>query len=81
MIPQNNSYFIVVDPSNDTVSSFLTFAGTTWTGASKYEGAVTLPNGDIFAGTDSATKPIILRFLLNNNWNINVATNPFFNKN
>jgi len=80
MIPQNNSYFIVVDPSNDTVSSFLTFAGTTWTGVSKYEGAVTLPNGDIFAGTDGATKPIILRFLLKNNWNLNVATNPMFNK-
>jgi hypothetical protein len=81
MIPQNNSYFIVIDPSNDTVSSFLTFAGTTWTGVSKYEGAVTLPNGDIFAGTDGATKPIILRFLLNNKWNMNVCTNPFFNKN
>ena len=65
-----------VDPSDNTVTTYGSFPGS---GA--YGGAVLAPNGKIyFVPYDATIAGNAVCLLLNNNWNLNVCTNPFFNK-
>lgn len=70
------SCLMIIDPSNNTVST-IPFPGV----VSGYPGGVLAPNGKIYLASHNATSMAVLNFNTNNNWNINVATNPMFNKN
>ena len=73
--PVNATVGRIVDPSNNTVTTYGSFPGS---GA--YYGGVLAPNGKIYFVPTGATVGTALCLLLNNNWNLNVCTNPFFNK-
>ena len=73
--PVNATVGRIVDPSNNTVTTYGSFPGS---GA--YYGGVLAPNGKIYFAPGNATVGTALCLLLNNNWNLNVCTNPFFNK-
>ena len=66
-----------VDPSNNTVTTYVSFPA----GNGKFDGAVLAPNGKIYFVPHTATVGAVVNTLNNNNFNINVCTNPFFNKN
>jgi len=74
-IPRSSTVGVVLDPDNFSFTTFGSFAGSI-----AHIGGVVSPNGKIYCFPFNATSPAILSFLNNNNWNINVATNPFFNK-
>ena len=66
----------VIDPSNDTATKNLTFAG-----AAGYIGqAIVHPSGKVILCPYTGTSVVVVNFINTNNWNINVATNPFFNR-
>jgi streptogramin lyase len=66
-----------VDPTNNTVTTYGSFLGS----AAGYDGAVLAPNGKIYFVPHTATVGRVANTLNNNNFNLNVCTNPFFNKN
>ena len=74
-IPRSSTVGVVLDPDDLSFTTFGSFAGSI-----AHIGGVVSPNGKIYCFPYNATSPAILSFLNNNNWNINVATNPFFNK-
>jgi len=66
----------VIDPSNDTATKNLTFSG-----AGGYIGqAIVHPSGKVILCPYTGTSVVVVNFVNKNNWNINVATNPFFNR-
>ena len=83
LAPNGKIYFIpggatvgaIVDPANNTVTTYGSFPGS-----QAYVGGVLAPNGKIYFAPWNATVGRILCLLSKNNWNINVCTNPFFNK-
>jgi streptogramin lyase len=74
-IPRSSTIGVVLDPDNFSFTTFGSFAGSI-----AHIGGVVSPNGKIYCFPYNATSPAILSFLNNNNWNLNVCTNPFFNK-
>ena len=78
-IPTNsaNSYFIIFDPETNTQSTF--FSSSISSTANAYAGDAALtPSGKIVFTPFNATSYLVFNTLNNNNWNINVCTNPFF---
>lgn len=76
--PYDATTGLVIDTNNDSIyrygdSSF-------FPGSQAYEGAIVAPNGKIYFTPYSATSGICINNLSNNNWNLNVITNPFFNR-
>jgi len=68
----------IIDPSNNTVT---TITGGGFIGGSLgYTGAVIAPNNKIYFTPYNATSFLCLNVPANNNFNLNVCTNPFFNK-
>ena len=67
----------IVDPQNNTVT---TMSGGGYLGSYAWTGAVLHPNGKIYFAPWVATSFLALNVPSNNNFNINVCTNPFFNK-
>jgi hypothetical protein len=65
----------IVDPTNNSVTTYGSFPGT-----SAYVGGVLDPNGKIYFIPFLATIGRAVCLPLNNNFNINVCTNPMFNK-
>jgi len=83
LAPNGKIYFVpldaivgkFVDPANNTVTTYGSFPGSF-----AYIGAVVAPNGKVYLIPQSATVGAVVNTLNNNNWNLNVCTNPFFNK-
>jgi hypothetical protein len=68
-----------VDPENNTVSSIGTLAANFL--ASPFNGGgIMTPNGKLFLVPSYSTTGALLNINLNTEWNMNVYTNPFFNK-
>ena len=67
----------IIDPSNNTVT---TITGGGFIGSTGYTAAVIAPNNKIYFTPYSATSFLCLNVPANNNFNLNVCTNPFFNK-
>jgi len=66
----------VIDPSNDTATKNLTFAG-----AAGYIGqAIVHPSGKVILCPYTGTSIVVVNFLNNNNWPQNVCTNPMLNR-
>ena len=74
--PNNGTVGRIVDPTDNTVTTYGSFPGSL-----AYEGGVLAPNGKIYFAPYNATIGNAVCLLLNNNFNINVCTNPMFNKN
>ena len=72
-----NTLVAIFDPSNETIQTICTIVGS----PANYFGWSVAPNGKAYGLPFSNSNIICLNFLNNNNWNINVATNPMFNKN
>jgi hypothetical protein len=64
----------VIDPSNNTITAICTLPST------GFFGGTLCPNGKIFISSCITNNGVFLNTLLNNNFNLNVCTNPFFNK-
>jgi streptogramin lyase len=75
LIPRSSTVGVVLDPDNFSFTTFGSFAGSI-----AHIGGVVSPNGKIYCFPYNTTSSAILSFLNNNNWNLNVCTNPFFNK-
>ena len=71
------SVAVVLDPSNNTQTTFNQISLGTSTA---YVQVVMAPNGKIVYIPYNSTSYLILNKLNNNNFNINVCTNPMFNK-
>ena len=72
----SNTIVAILDPSNETIQTICTISGS-----ANYFGWSLAPNGKAYSLPFSNSNIICLNFLNNNNFNINVCTNPFFNKN
>jgi len=73
----SNTLVAVFDPSSETIQTICTITGS----AANYASFMLSPNGKVYGLPFSNSNIICFSFLNNNNWNINVATNPMFNKN
>jgi len=69
------TFFGVLDPENNTVTRLGTVVN------SSYLDMVLTPNGKLVLIPGAATSVTAYNLLLNNNWNMNICTNPLFNKN
>ena len=74
-VPYNATVGLIVDPTTNTLTTYGSFPGT-----AAYGGGIVASNGKIYFVPNSATVGVALCLLNNNNWNLNVCTNPFFNK-
>lgn len=74
-VPYNATVGLIVDPTTNTLTTYGSFPGS-----NAYEGGVVAPNGKIYFVPRDATVGAVVNTLNNNNWNLNVCTNPFFNK-
>ena len=74
-VPYNATVGLIVDPTTNTLTTYGSFPGS-----NAYEGGVLAPNGKIYFVPRDATVGAVVNTLNNNNWNLNVCTNPFFNK-
>lgn len=74
-VPYNHSLLRVVDPENNTVSVIATI-----TGSQKYIGGNLGPNGNVYMFPNYATNILCINILNNNVFNINVNTNPNYNR-
>ena len=70
----------IIDPSNNTVTTISNGGFFGVGGVNSYTGAVIAPNNKIYWAPYVATSFLALNVPSNNNFNINVCTNPFFNK-
>ena len=71
-----NSMIMILDPDTNTATTFST---APYNSIDSY-GLIAGPNGNVYLAPYGSTNFVSFSFLNNNNWNINVATNPFFNK-
>ena len=72
----NATQIVIIDPSNDTSTVILTGIPL-----AAYNGIKLLPNGRMFLVPYTATAGTYINNLTNNNFNVNVCTNPFINTN
>lgn len=79
-IPGYATVMGVVDPDTETFSTLPITAPTGLWGNANFGNPIVTPNGKIFSVPYYATSAFALNLVLNNNHNINVCTNPFFNK-
>ena len=71
-----NSHFIIFDPETNTQSTF--FSSSISPNTNAYGGCQLTPSGKIVFTPYNATSYLVFNTLNNNNFNINVCTNPFF---
>jgi hypothetical protein len=69
------SLYHIIDPSNNTATKNMTLAGAGGYVAT----AIVHPSGKVIFPAYTGTSAVVVNFLNKNNWNLNVATNPFFN--
>ena len=74
-VPQNTAVGRFIDPTNNTVTTYGSFPGT-----NAYSGAPLAANGKIYLVPHTATVGRALSLLNNNNFNLNICTNPLLNK-
>lgn len=76
--PNQDSFVVCIDPETNTTTKLIgnTFGYPT----GQFQGAVMHPNGKAFFIPYYSTAIGVMYFNLNNKWNINVCTNPMFNK-
>lgn len=72
--PGSTSIMLLIDPENNTSTTFGVL------GYNGYMGGTSHPNGKIYLFPVTATSALALNILNNNNFNINICTNPMFNK-
>ena len=76
--PNQDSFVVCIDPETNTTTKLI---GNTFGFSSlQSQGGVMHPNGKAFFVPYYTTAIGVMYFNLNNNWNINVCTNPMFNK-
>ena len=76
--PTQDSFVVCIDPETNTTTKLI---GNTFGFSSlQSQGGVMHPNGKAFFVPYYTTAIGVMYFNLNNNWNINVCTNPMFNK-
>jgi len=78
LVPYDATTGLVIDTNNDSIYRY--GDATFFPGSQAYEGAIVAPNGNIYFVPYSATSGLRINTLNNNNWNLNVVTNPFFNR-
>ena len=71
-----NSHFIIFDPETNTQSTF--FSSSISPNTNAYGGCQLTPSGKIVFTPFNATSYLVFNTFNNNNFNINVCTNPFF---
>jgi streptogramin lyase len=76
LVPGNLTVGQFIDPNTNTVGTY----NFTFTGNQAYSGGVLASNGKIYLFPWNATQFAALNNLNNNNFNLNVCTNPMFNK-
>jgi len=75
----NQTVMTFIDPNNNTLGTCVNLSNLTL-GTEAYEGGIVAPNGKMYFIPFAATSVLCFNFLNNNNWNINICTNPMFNK-
>lgn len=76
--PNQDTFVVCIDPETNTTTKLI---GNTFGFATlQSQGGVMHPNGKAFFVPYYSTGIGVMDFNLNNNWNINVCTNPMFNK-
>jgi len=76
--PNQDTFVVCIDPETNTTTKLI---GNTFGFSSlQSQGGVMHPNGKAFFVPYYTTAIGVMDFKLNNNWNINVCTNPMFNK-
>ena len=76
--PNQDTFVVCIDPETNTTTKLI---GNTFGFSSlQSQGGVMHPNGKAFFVPFYSTAIGVMDFKLNNNWNINVCTNPMFNK-
>ena len=76
--PNQDTFVVCIDPETNTTTKLI---GNTFGFSSlQSQGGVMHPNGKAFFVPYYSTAIGVMDFNLNNNWNINVCTNPMFNK-
>jgi streptogramin lyase len=78
LIPHDATTGLVIDTNND--STYRYGNSSFFPGSQAYEGAIVAPNEKIYFVPYSATSGICINTVSNNNWNLNIITNPFFNR-
>lgn len=76
-VPNQDSFVVVIDPETNTTTKLIPSIGFPTLQA---QGGVIHPNGKAFFVPYDTTGIGVMDMRLNNNWNINVCTNPMFNK-
>jgi len=71
------TYLTIFDPQTNSQQTILGIPGL---GVNSYYSPLLSKTGKLVFMGFNATNILVINFLNNNNWNINVATNPFFNK-
>ena len=75
LCPHNATVGRFIDPTNNTVTTYGSFPGN-----NAYSGAPLAANGKIYLVPHTATVGRALSLLNNNNFNLNICTNPLLNK-
>lgn len=75
--PNQDSFVVVIDPETNTTTKLIPSIGFP---SLQSQGGVIHPNGKAFFVPYYSTAIGVMDMKLNNNWNINVCTNPMFNK-
>lgn len=70
-----SSILSVIDPETNTITTINLGVAN----VNKISGCIA-PNGRIFFGEQGNSKATVLNLLINNNFNLNICTNPMFNK-
>jgi hypothetical protein len=77
--PNQDSFVVCIDPETNTTTKLLP-PNSIGFPTGQFQGGVMHPNGKAFFVPYYTTAIGVMYFNLNNNWNINVCTNPMFNK-
>lgn len=75
--PNQDSFVVIIDPDTNTTTKLVPSIGFP---SLQAQGGVMHPNGKAFFVPYYTTSIGVMDLRLNNNWDINVCTNPMFNK-
>ena len=77
--PNEDTFLVIIDPETNTTTKLLPPNSIGYP-TGRFQGGVMHPNGKAFFVPYYTGAIGVMYFNLNNNWNINVCTNPMFNK-
>jgi hypothetical protein len=77
--PNDDTFLVIIDPETNTTTKLLP-PNSIGFPTGRFQGGVMHPNGKAFFVPYYTGEIGVMYFNLNNNWNINVCTNPMFNK-